>query len=344
MTRVGVVGAGFWAGYQLAAWEMQPGVSLVAIANRSTDRAQRLAERFGIGSVYRDADTMLSSERLDVIDIITAPDSHLGIVRSAASHGVPVICQKPLAPTIEEARAAVAACEANDLPIWVHENFRWQAPIRRLHQELRSGLIGRPFRARVEFTTAHPVFERQPGLRRMPRLIVSDVGVHLLDVARFLFGEARTVLAQFSSVQDGIAGEDVATVILAMDGGVTVTCEMSFASRVHPDPFPETLIRIEGSEGVLQLEPGPRLRTTTSAGTSVVDIPRPTEPWLDPDYAVAQAAMVPCIADLLGALRGERPGETTGQDNLRTLELVEAAYRSAASRSLVEVAAVAVPS
>ncbi len=341
MTRVGVVGAGFWAAYQLAAWTMQSGASVVAIANRSVGRAQALADRFGIPSVYGDADTMLSSEQLDVVDIITAPDSHLGIVRSAASHGVPVICQKPLAPTIEESRAAVAACEANGLPIWVHENFRWQAPIRRLHGDLRSGVIGQPFRARIEFTTGHPVFERQPALRVMPRLIVSDVGVHLLDVSRFLFGEARTVMAQFSSIQTGVVGEDVATLLMAMDGGVTVTCEMSFASRVYPDPFPETLIRIEGSKGVLQLEPGMRLRTTTAAGTSVVGIPRPTEAWLDPDYAIAQAAMVPCIRDLLGALRGEHPGETTGQDNLRTLELVEASYRSAANHSLVEVAAAA---
>ena len=97
------------------------------------------------------------------------------------------------------------------------------------------------------------------------------------------------------------------------DGGSGLGLALRCASPSYKIELRSSL-RIEGSKGVLQLEPGMRLRTTTAAGTSVVGIPRPTEAWLDPDYAIAQAAMVPCIRDLLGALRGEHPGETTGQD------------------------------
>jgi predicted dehydrogenase len=213
----------------------------------------------------------------------------------------------------------------------VHENFRWQAPIRALADALRAGHIGRPFRARLEFTTGFPVFQNQPVLREMQRCILADVGVHVLDVARAMFGEATSLGATIATVQPDVRGEDVATVLLTMGEGVTVTCELSFASVVDPDPFPETLIRVEGTDGSLRLGPGGVLRTTTRQGTTERVVTPPAYPWVDPRYAVAQAAMVPCVGDLLAHIREEREAETTGADNLRTLELVEAAYVSAAA-------------
>ena len=223
----------------------------------------------------------------------------------------------------------VAYAESSGVRLLVHENFRWQAPIRELARALRAGAIGRPFRARLEFTTGFPVFDNQPFLRNLPRFILSDVGVHVLDVARFLFGEASWLSARIQTVQDGVRGEDVATVLLTMGDRVTVVCEMSFATVLEPDPFPETLVRVEGTDGTLSLEPAGRLRLTDRRRTTVRDVAPPEWPWVDPAYAVAQAAIVPCIGDLLADLRGEHAAETTGADNLRTLELVEACYVSA---------------
>ena len=108
-------------------------------------------------------------------------------------HRLPVICQKPLAPDPGDGSPECAYCEARGVPLLVHENFRWQTPVRQLAAELRAGAIGAPFRARIEFTTGFPVFQNQPFLRELPRFILSDVGVHVLDVARFLFGEATSL-------------------------------------------------------------------------------------------------------------------------------------------------------
>ena len=164
-TRVGVIGAGFWAGYQLAAWAEQPDAVVVAITNRSLGPAQALAQRFDIPAVYDDPAAMLAAGGLDVVDIITSPDTHANFIRLVADHGVPVICQKPLAPDLEAARQSAAYCEERGVPLLVHENYRWQNPVRELAADLRAGVIGQPFRARIEFTTAFPVFQNQPFLR-----------------------------------------------------------------------------------------------------------------------------------------------------------------------------------
>ena len=320
-TRVGVIGAGFWAGFQLAAWAEQPDARVVAIANRSPQRARALADRFGIAAVFDDAGALLAAGDLDVVDIITAPGSHAELIRLVADHDVPIICQKPLAPKLETARQSAAYCQQRGVPLLVHENFRWQTPIRELAAELRAGRVGRPFRARIEFTTGFPVFENQPFLRDLPRFILSDVGVHVLDVARYLFGEATSLVARIHSVEPGIAGEDVATVLLQMGDGVSVTCELSFATLLEHDPFPEMLIRVEGTDGTLLLGAPHELRLTTRDGTVGRDVGPPAWSWVDPHYAVAQAAMVPCIADLVAHIRGAGVAETTAADNLRTLAL-----------------------
>ena len=161
------------------------------------------------------------------------------------------------------------------------------------------------------------------------------MGVHVLDVARFLFGEATSVVAQTRSVQPGIAGEDVATVMLQMADRTIVTCDFSFATILEHDPFPEMLIRVEGASGTLELRPPLELHCTTREGTTVRDVTPPRWSWVDPTYGVTQAALVPCIADLLAHVRGTRQAETTATDNLRTLALVEAAYDSAASAEVV---------
>lgn len=84
----------------------------------------------------------------------------------------------------------VAACERASVPLMVHENFRWQPAIQAVGRALRDGAIGAPFWGRVSFRSAFDVFSGQPYLARNERFIVEDTGIHILDIARFLFGDA----------------------------------------------------------------------------------------------------------------------------------------------------------
>ena len=101
---------------------------------------------------------------------------------------------------------------------------------------------GKPFRAHVDFSSSFPVFDNQPFLRELEQFILSDMGVHILDVVRFLFGEADWLVARVQRINPGIKGEDVATVFLQMANGMTVTCTLSYASRLERERFPEAFI------------------------------------------------------------------------------------------------------
>jgi predicted dehydrogenase len=273
----------------------------------------------------------MRKERLDFVDLITDVGTHSTFVHLAAAHHLPVICQKPLAPTLAEAERMVAACQAAKVPLFVHENWRWQTPLRALKGLLEQGAIGRVFRGRVTYSNSFPVFDNQPFLKELEQFILTDMGTHLLDTTRLLFGEAKTLFCRTARVHHQIRGEDVATVLLGMQSGATVTCEMSYASRVEHDRFPETYVFIEGDQGSLELGPDYWIRLTTREGTLARRYPPPRYAWADPRYELAQSAGVACNANLLGALQGRHAAETTGEDNLRTLRLVFGAYESAAS-------------
>lgn len=337
--RFAVCGAGFWTRFQLAGWRETGGVECVALCNRTEGKARALAQELGIPKVYRDPAEMLRAERLDFLDIITAPDSHAEHVRLAAENRVSVICQKPMASSLAEAQSMVAACKETGTPFFVHENWRWQAPIRRLKAVLDAGSIGRPFRARISMVSGFPVFTNQPFFKTLDRFLLTDQGSHQMDVARFLFGEAESVACSIDRIHPDIRGEDVATVMLRMRAGVTVLVELGFAGNfLERDRHPETYLFVEGDRGSVEVAPDYWIRTTTRDGTHAKRHPPQRYSWTDPDYEVVQSSIVPCCANILAGLRGDGMAETTGEDNLLTVRLVFAAYEAALGGRVVRIA------
>ena len=338
--RFAIFGAGFWAQYQLAAWRELKGAECVAIYNRTRSKADALARQFNVPRTYDDPEELLRREKLDFIDVITDVDSHSRFVHLAAKHKVPVICQKPLAPNLPEAERMASACREAGVPLLVHENWRWQTPIRALQNVLAGKSIGVPFRARIDMISGFPVFANQPFLKELPEFILTDLGTHILDVARFLFGEASSLCCHTRRVHADIKGEDVATVMMKMGSAqTTVLCEMAYAENfVEREIFPQTLIFIEGDKGSLELGPDYWLRLTTSQGTSAQRCAPMHYPWANPAYDVVHSSIVACHGDMLRALSGQGSAETTGEDNLRTLRLVFAAYESARADKIVRTA------
>lgn len=337
--RFALFGAGFWSRFQLAGWKEAGGVECVAIYNRTLARAERLGADFGVARVYDDAVTLLDREQLDFIDICTSADTHPALVHLAASRGLPVICQKPMAESFDAAAAMVATCRQDGVPFLVNENWRWQTPLRRVKALLDEGRVGRPFRARIRMVSGFPVFANQPFLRDLEQFLLVDIGSHILDVARFMFGESESLYAHLSRIQGDIRGEDVATVMLRMDSGVSVVCEMGYPGSPHEgDSFPQTYVFIEGDKGSLSLSKDFAIRVADADGVHEEHAVPMHYSWADPKYDVVHSSIVPCQRDLLSGLRGEKVAETTGEDNLRTMRLVYAAYESAAEDKVVYVA------
>jgi predicted dehydrogenase len=334
--KFAVLGTGFWSYYQIPGWFEVGGVDLMAVYNRTVSKAEKVAARFNVPHVYGDAEELLKNEKLDFVDIITEIDAHAPFVKLAAKYKLPVICQKPMAPDLATAEEMVRICQKADVSLFIHENWRWQAPMRALKQALAEGSIGTPFRARLNMISGFPVFANQPFLKTLKHFILTDLGSHILDTARFLFGEAESLYCQTSQVHTDIAGEDVATVMLKMGGKTSVTCYLAYAENyLEHDHFPQTYAFVEGERGSIQLGPDYWLRVTTKNGTLSYRVPPPRYAWADPAYDVVHASIVPCNANLLKALRGEGKAETTGEDNLKTVRLVFAAYDSAAQKQVI---------
>jgi predicted dehydrogenase len=240
-----------------------------------------------------------------------------------------------MAPDFATCREMVKVCQKADVKLLIHENFRWQAPLRQLKAKLQSGVIGDPFKARVAFVSAFPVFGNQPILAELEQFILADIGSHIFDACRFLFGETDFLFCQTARINPDIKGEDVANVLMRVKNGMVCYAEMSYASLLENEAFPQTLVTVEGERGSLVLSHDFILKTTTKTGTSAEVCKPVAYPWLNPDYAVVHSSIVDCNRNLLADLQGHGKAETTAEDNFETIRLIYAAYDSARDNKVI---------
>ncbi len=328
--KFAVLGCGFWSKFQIGAWSELNGVELVSVYNRTLSKAQKIAEYFKVPHVYNDPEELFKNEQLDFVDIITDVDTHALFVEMAIKNGIKhIICQKPMAPDFETAKSMVAACAEAGAKLYVHENYRWQAPVRRFKEIVDSGVIGKPFKARVSFLSGFPVFDNQPFLKELDHFILTDMGSHVLDVCRFLFGECESLWCQTKSVNKGIKGEDLAVIMMDMKNGMPLYTEMSYASIIEHDMFSTLNILVEGEKGSIFLGPKFEIRTTTRQGTISEVVKFPSYSWADPDYIVNHESGIHINRNILEDIQGKTKAENSGADNLETVRLIWASYNSA---------------
>ncbi len=334
--KVALIGCGFFAINQLHGWQDATGAEVVAVCDRDPERLRLVQQQFGVTRTYTDARAMFAEGGFDTVDIATTVQSHRPLVELAARHGVHVICQKPFAQTMQDARAMVSAVEATGKMLMVHENFRWQSALRAAIDALRGGAIGTPFFGRVSFRSGYDVFSGQPYLAEGERFIIEDLGIHILDVARALFGDVRRLTATTRRINPGIEGEDVATMLLEHKDGVTCLVDCSYATQREPETFPESLLEIDGTGGTLRLDAGYRLSIQTPGGAETRDVSPPVLPWAARPWHNIQESVALIQQHFVDSLAAGRQPETSGADNVLTLALVEAAYLSAAEHRTVE--------
>ena len=336
--KFAVIGCGFWSKFQIGAWTEVEGAELTALFNRTRSKAEKTAEYFKVRRVYDNAEELFENEQLDFVDIITDVDTHAFFVEMALKHGIKkIICQKPMAPDFTTAKKMVKACSDAGARLYIHENYRWQAPVRRFRQIIDSGVIGSPFKARISFLSGFPVFDNQPFLKELDHFILTDMGSHVLDVVRYLFGECEELWCHTRAVNNGIKGEDVATVMMKMRNGAPIYTEMSYASIVEHDSFSTLHILVEGENGSVFLGPKFEIRTTTRQGTVSETVKFPTYSWADPDYIVNHESGIHINRNILNDMLGIEKAENTGEDNLETVRLIWACYESALTGKLIRI-------
>lgn len=333
MIKGALIGCGFFAQNHLHAWRDIEGAEITALCDRDETRLAETAERFGIRNLYTDAQDLLAGEKLDFVDIATTVDTHLPLVGMAANKGLDIICQKPFAPSMADAGKMVDMAQKAGVTLMVHENFRWQSAIRAVKNQILEGAIGDVFWGRVSFRSAYDVYSGQPYLATDEKFIIQDLGIHILDIARFLFGDVASISASTKRVNPNIRAEDVATMMLVHEGGVTSIVDCSYATRLPSENFPETLLEIDGSRGTLRLTAGYQLTIHNQSGTRILDVAPPVLPWAERPWHNIQESVFAIQKHFVECLARNSSPETSGADNLKTLGLVYAAYKSAAEGS-----------
>lgn len=337
--RVALIGCGFFARNHLNAWRdmRKDGIELVAVCDIDPAKAEAAARDFGVPKHYTDAAALFAGEKLDAVDIATRMDTHADMVALALKHGVRPIVQKPFAPEIATCIDMVRSAESAGIAMAVHENFRFQTPMQKVKEVLDSGVIGEVSWARLTFRSGYDVYRTQPYFHIEKRFAILDVGIHILDLARFFLGEVAHLSCETQRRNAKNAGEDTVTTMLRHTSGCVSLVEFTYESRQVPEVFPQTLLAFEGPRGAVKLMEDYRLVVTVDGKTTESSVDASVLPWAERPWHVVQESVLNTQRAIVGAWKAGREAETSGADNLKTFELAEASYLAAETRSVVTI-------
>jgi predicted dehydrogenase len=321
-----LIGCGYASWFQLEAWKQISDVEIVAVSSRNIENARRRAAEFDIPKVYTDYREMLDTEEFNFVDISTPPVVHLEMIKEAAKRGLHVLCQKPIADTLQELYKMIDICSSAGVRFMVNENGRFQPWFRKMKEIISIGKMGSPFHANFSYHARMTLPKFNTGgqgnlFSKMPRLITYELGVHSLDTLRYLFGEPLSLYALMNQVGEGIIGEDIASLTVQLEG-VQALVDMSWAS-IPPRRYDQYAswgeYCIAAEKGTLLLEKNGLLHLLMDDCEETIQFPEEGELL---GYLGAQQHFVDCM------ISGDA-FETSGTETLKTMELVFGAYKSA---------------
>lgn len=348
--RVGLVGAGDISKFHLAAWRAVDGADVVAVCDIDRSRATARAKEFGVEAVFDDASSMFAAEDLDAVDIATWRTTHPDLIRLAADRALHVLCQKPLADTFDEAAAVTAAVDGR-VRLMVNENRRFGPEYRTIRRWIDEGRLGPVHQV---FVTGYrsslirrpdgtrPAVKRAVHYARESRLVVAGALTHQLDVLRYLLGPLTMLAARTVHTEADLPGETVATLMLETVSGAPVVIGGNSAAPGYGDTpsarnaNPSTAADAAAGAATGAALTGDRLELLGTTGSVMLEGNRlrllgaePEDIELDPVRGY-QACFDGAVRHFVDCLATGLPFETSAEDNLETLRLVEQAYELAA--------------
>jgi predicted dehydrogenase len=316
------------AEHHLRAWRRLPEVEIVALGDRVRGAAERRRDEHAPGArVYEDLATMLAEERPDFVDILTPPAAHKHHCLAARAARVHVICQKPLADTLADARELVAAFHGYERLFAVHENHRFRPWFEEVVRRRRAGFFGRVHLMRLE---QYDPFEPPEAYKaELRRAVLLEYGTHLVDMMRALLGDPARVFARAHRPNPRVAGESLVHASFLYPEA-TALIDIGW----KPGGAPQGSLLVVGDRGEAYYEGtmtrGEEARFRLSSGREPVSDERrcPTDDYGESFFRFQRA----CVQ----AMRRGRPGPPSAEDNLKTLSCTFAAYAAADEERIVE--------
>lgn len=286
--------------------------------------------------IGRDLDAMLVACQPDILLDVVVPDARHEVVTTGLGRGCHVLSEKPMAPSLDEARKLVRCAAQAGLVHAIVQNRRYVSGVRRIRQTIEAGILG-------ELTAIHADFfigAHFGGFREaMRHPLLLDMAIHTFDAARFMTGERPLAVYCLETNPSGswFADGAAANAIFEMSRGVVFTYRGSWVAEGARTSW-ESTWRVIGTRGTLTWDGADRLEAEVVVsnngflrGLQRIEVPMPADPSTLNGHASILEAFVTAID------RGTVP-ETVGSDNIKSLEMVFGAIESARGRARVLIA------
>jgi predicted dehydrogenase len=358
MIGVGVVGAGFGRFVHVPAWQATPGAAVVGIASGSRERAAAVAAQAGLPCVFDSWRELVASPDVQVVSIATPPATHAEIGIAAIAQGKAVLCEKPLALTVDEARRMAAAARAARRPAAVHFGFREIPEWRQLHGLLRAGALGRLRQIHSEWVVSTWADPTRPASwktdRRAGGGALGALGVHMLDAIEWFCGPIGSLAAQLpttvpgrrSQAGYGSDAEDCCQLLLDLRDGtpVSVVCSAGAWHGVghRIACYGDSGVLVLSSPGHREYAKGYRLQSCRAGEDALADVATAGELTGEVGEHTFEDGRIASLTRLTGrlvaALGSDRYDVTPSfEDGLRAQVLLDAVQRAAVARRWIEV-------
>lgn len=324
----------------LAAYE-QAGFPVVAIASRTPQHAREVAERYGIDTVHETPSDLLRDPRVEIVDIAYPPDQQPALIREALAqpHVRAVLAQKPLALDLADAVALRNEADSAGKILSVNQNMRYDQSIRVLKQLLDRKELGEVVFASIEM---HAIPHWQPFLREYDRLTLANMSVHHLDALRYLFGDPTeiTTIVRDDPRTDFPHDDGIVVSTLRFPSGLLAVSLEDVWSGPREDGFDSDEYirwRVEGTRGVARGTVGwpTGVPSTVEYASAVTTGGRWVAPTWDTHWF--PHAFIGVMEQVQFAVDSDTQPVLSVADNVRTMALVEAGYRSIAERRAVRI-------
>jgi len=325
--RLGIVSFAHHHNYGFAAGALTlPGVSISAVWDADPAVGAEAAEQFET-HFEPDLDALLARNDIDAVIVGSENVNHARHTIAAANAGKHVLCEKPLATTVEDAQAMVDACASNSVKLQTAFPVRFMPATIALRDAVRAGTIGAPLAvtARNPGTCPHRWFV-DPALSGGGA--VMDHTVHVVDALRWIFeAEFTQVYAELDTRIHDIPVDDTGLLMLRMSNGLPVSLDTSWSRPANWPTWGGVTIDVIGEEGVLSLD-------AFADVLEVADARQGTYTWR-PTEGIGDAEMV---LGFVKAIRNDTPTQPSGEDGLRAVQVTLAAYESARTGQPVAIA------
>jgi predicted dehydrogenase len=341
---VAVFGCGGVSAGHFSAYAADARARLVAAVDVRLELAEAAARRWGAARAYGRVEDALADPEVDVADLCLPHHLHAPVAIQAVRAGKHVFVEKPIANTLEEADAMIAAARQAGVVLMVDQTKRYQNRHRQVKKLLDAGYVGEPVLVKsAYFQDIGPAWRAMEPKRRETYWkhdgVISGIGIHALDLLRWLIGEVAEVQAIASTsdlIEPGRATEDSAILLLRFTNGCIGEVTVSYVLRdpamgSNWDMMP---LQVFGRDGALQMDADDRV-TVSSAKLKQADGAVTAHFHRRPAVGAQRLpveGMAGAIDHLLNCIGSGTTPLTDGADARRSLEVVEAAYRSLAER------------